>query len=73
MKFRYKLFIGVSEYAGLHGESGSSMASQSSGRQFMTDLLVNSLMADRVLESALGAAIKAEIQEAEELKVTVNT
>lgn len=39
------------------------------GRKFMTDLLVNSLMAEGVLESALCAAIKVEIQEMDELKV----
>lgn len=34
----------------------------SPGRRFMIDLLVSSLMADGGLESALNAAITAEIQ-----------
>lgn len=36
--------------------------SVSPGRRFMIDLLVSSLMADGGLESALNAAITAEIQ-----------
>lgn len=36
--------------------------SVSAGRRFMIDLLVSSLMADGGLESALSAAITAEIQ-----------
>lgn len=41
--------------------SGNEM-SVSPGRRFMIDLLVSSLMADGGLESALNAAITAEIQ-----------
>lgn len=47
----------------------SESVAVSAGKRFMTDLLVSSLMADGGLEAALQAAIKAEIQEAEELKV----
>uniref|UniRef100_T1IYS2 HECT-type E3 ubiquitin transferase n=1 Tax=Strigamia maritima TaxID=126957 RepID=T1IYS2_STRMM len=39
-----------------------------SGRRFMTDLLVSSLMADGGLEIALQAAIKVEVQDLEEMK-----
>ncbi|XP_042217246.1 E3 ubiquitin-protein ligase HERC2-like isoform X2 [Homarus americanus] len=45
--------------------TGSDISSMSSGRRFMIDLLVSSLMADGGLEMALGAAIKFEVQEAE--------
>ncbi len=38
------------------------------GRRFMMDLLVGSLMADGGLESALHAAIRAEVREMESLK-----
>lgn len=41
--------------------SGNEM-SVSPGRRFMIDLLVSSLMADGGLESALNAAITAELQ-----------
>ena len=44
--------------------SGNEM-SVSPGRRFMIDLLVSSLMADGGLESALNAAITAEIQVSE--------
>lgn len=44
-----------------HPASGNEM-SVSPGRRFMIDLLVSSLMADGGLESALNAAITAEIQ-----------
>ncbi|XP_076870833.1 LOW QUALITY PROTEIN: E3 ubiquitin-protein ligase HERC2 [Brachyhypopomus gauderio] len=47
--------------------SGSEMA-VSPGRRFMIDLLVSSLMADGGLESALSAAITAEIQDIEAKK-----
>lgn len=40
--------------------SGSDISSMSSGRRFMIDLLVSSLMADGGLEMALSAAIKCE-------------
>ena len=36
---------------------------QSSGRKFMTDLLVSSLMADGGLKTALRGAIKMEVKE----------
>ncbi|MGH0166749.1 UNVERIFIED_CONTAM: hypothetical protein FKN15_006610 [Acipenser sinensis] len=49
--------------------AGNEM-SVSAGRRFMIDLLVSSLMADGGLESALNAAITAEIQPNQE---TVNT
>ena len=42
----------------------------SPGRRFMSDLLVGSLMADGGLETALRAAVKAEIQEMDEMKVS---
>ena len=42
-------------------------ASASSGRKFMTDLLVSSLMADGGLRAALKAAIRMEIKELEEV------
>ncbi|XP_071532835.1 E3 ubiquitin-protein ligase HERC2 isoform X2 [Panulirus ornatus] len=45
--------------------TGSDISSMSSGRRFMIDLLVSSLMADGGLEMALTAAIKFEVQEAE--------
>lgn len=45
--------------------TGSDISSMSSGRRFMIDLLVSSLMADGGLEMALNAAIKFEVQEAE--------
>lgn len=45
----------------LFSASGNEM-SVSPGRRFMIDLLVSSLMADGGLESALNAAITAEIQ-----------
>ncbi|XP_042876756.1 E3 ubiquitin-protein ligase HERC2-like isoform X6 [Penaeus japonicus] len=45
--------------------TGSDISSMSSGRRFMIDLLVSSLMADGGLEMALDAAIKFEVQEAE--------
>ena len=51
-----KLFIPDSSVV-----SGNEM-SVSPGRRFMIDLLVSSLMADGGLESALNAAITAEIQ-----------
>ncbi|KAA8589723.1 hypothetical protein FQN60_013088 [Etheostoma spectabile] len=47
--------------------SGNEM-SVSPGRRFMIDLLVSSLMADGGLESALNAAITAEIQDIEAKK-----
>ncbi|XP_062251671.1 LOW QUALITY PROTEIN: E3 ubiquitin-protein ligase HERC2 [Platichthys flesus] len=47
--------------------SGNEM-SVSAGRRFMIDLLVSSLMADGGLESALNAAITAEIQDIEAKK-----
>ncbi|XP_027882785.1 E3 ubiquitin-protein ligase HERC2 isoform X2 [Xiphophorus couchianus] len=47
--------------------SGNEM-SVSAGRRFMIDLLVSSLMADGGLESALSAAITAEIQDIEAKK-----
>ncbi|XP_048855280.1 LOW QUALITY PROTEIN: E3 ubiquitin-protein ligase HERC2 [Brienomyrus brachyistius] len=47
--------------------SGNEMA-VSPGRRFMIDLLVSSLMADGGLESALNAAITAEIQDIEAKK-----
>ncbi|XP_028301238.1 E3 ubiquitin-protein ligase HERC2 isoform X2 [Gouania willdenowi] len=47
--------------------SGNDM-SVSPGRRFMIDLLVSSLMADGGLESALNAAITAEIQDIEAKK-----
>lgn len=39
---------------------GSDISSMSSGRRFMIDLLVSSLMADGGLEMALSAAIKCK-------------
>lgn len=42
--------------------ASSHEMSVSPGRRFMIDLLVSSLMADGGLESALNAAITAEIQ-----------
>ncbi|XP_076028585.1 E3 ubiquitin-protein ligase HERC2 isoform X2 [Oratosquilla oratoria] len=45
--------------------TGSDISSMSSGRRFMIDLLVSSLMADGGLEMALQAAIKFEVQEVE--------
>ena len=42
----------------------------SSGQRFMTDLLVSSLMADGGLETSLNLAVKAEIKELEEKKVS---
>ncbi|KAB7494648.1 E3 ubiquitin-protein ligase HERC2, partial [Armadillidium nasatum] len=45
--------------------TGSDMSTMSSGRRFMIDLLVSSLMADGGLELALNDAIKFEIQEVE--------
>ena len=38
-----------------------------SGKRFMTDLLVSSLMADGGLEAALMAAIKVEVQDLENI------
>ncbi|XP_054256531.1 E3 ubiquitin-protein ligase HERC2 isoform X4 [Indicator indicator] len=49
------------------GVSGNEM-NVSPGRRFMIDLLVGSLMADGGLESALNAAITAEIQDIEAKK-----
>ncbi|TSK42064.1 E3 ubiquitin-protein ligase HERC2 [Bagarius yarrelli] len=49
-------------------ESSSHEMSVSPGRRFMIDLLVSSLMADGGLESALNAAITAEIQDIEAKK-----
>lgn len=46
----------------------SESASINPGRQFMTELLVGSLMADGGLESSLLTAIKVEIQEMEEIR-----
>lgn len=51
------------------GSNGDSFLT-SPGRRFMTDLLVGSLMADGGLETALIAAVKAEIQKMDELKVS---
>uniref|UniRef100_A0A3B3YFA5 HECT-type E3 ubiquitin transferase n=1 Tax=Poecilia mexicana TaxID=48701 RepID=A0A3B3YFA5_9TELE len=51
----------------LPNASGNEM-SVSAGRRFMIDLLVSSLMADGGLESALSAAITAEIQDIEAKK-----
>uniref|UniRef100_A0A3B3QN49 E3 ubiquitin-protein ligase HERC2 n=1 Tax=Paramormyrops kingsleyae TaxID=1676925 RepID=A0A3B3QN49_9TELE len=51
----------------LPNSSGNEMA-VSPGRRFMIDLLVSSLMADGGLESALNAAITAEIQDIEAKK-----
>ena len=44
---------------------GTETVSMTPGRRFMMDLLVGSLMADGGLESALHAAIKAEIRQME--------
>lgn len=48
-------------FLSLSSASGNEM-SVSPGRRFMIDLLVSSLMADGGLESALNAAITAELQ-----------
>lgn len=47
--------------------TGSDISSMSSGRRFMIDLLVSSLMADGGLEMALDAAIKCK-----QLQILVN-
>ena len=56
-----KIGLGRLKFYVFISASGNEM-SVSAGRRFMIDLLVSSLMADGGLESALNAAITAEIQ-----------
>lgn len=50
--------------------SQASDTNLGSGRRFMMDLLVGSLMADGGLESSLQTAIKVEIQDMEDARVS---
>ena len=53
----------------IHSQGHTEAGGMSSGQQFMTNLLVTSLMADGGLEFAMEAAIKKESDSLEERKV----